>query len=64
MTCVVDKRYGLIKVFKDKTAAARYIGVHPSTIARWLPYFENTHYIIGECLYEKSGKGTNNLPKM
>ena len=63
MIGILDKRMRLFKVFTDKKQVAVYVGVHPSTIARWLPYYEDSNFVIGECNIVKSGKGTNNLKR-
>ena len=63
MVAIFDKNLRCFVVFKDLTGAGNYVGVHGSTISRRLPLYEDADYIIGDCRYVKSGKGTNNLPQ-
>ena len=64
MIAIFDKKLRCFVAFKDLRGAGQYVGVHSSTVSRRLPLYEDSNFIIGECRYEKSGKGTNNLPQV
>ena len=58
---IYDKKTSEFHTFVDLKSAAQYCKVHPSTIKRRLPYYEDNLVTMGYCEHHKSGRGTNNL---